>query len=180
MIVVGIDPSLTNTGIAILADGHPEIITSTGIGGHDGDNYRTRSRRIRAVAQRTLRYIPQTADIVVIEGPAYAARFGNAFDRAGLWHGIYAALDHRNTPIAIVAPKTRASWATGNGNADKTMVTAAVHEWWPNYRDDITDGDRADALVLAAIGAHHHGEPMPFEPKPRHTTGLEAVQWPTA
>lgn len=177
-VVCGIDPSLTNSGIAILTDGQPSLITSTGIGGHDGADYRTRSRRLRAVCAKVITTILDhtTPDLVVIEGPAYAAKFGNGFDRAGLWHGLYAALDARHTPIAVCAPQTRAKWATGKGNAQKADVLAAVQSWWPNLA--IADHDRADALVLATIGAHHHGDPMPFTTKPRHTTALEAIAWP--
>lgn len=177
-IIAGIDPSLTSTGIAVLIDGLPELITSTGIKGHDADNYRTRSRRVRAVCRAVIQRLPTQPDLVVIEGPAYGTHLGSAFDRSGLWHGIYAALDAKHTPIAVVAPQTRSRFATGRGRAPKADVTAAVHDWWPGYRHLITDSDRADALVLAAIGALRLNQPTPFHAKDRHHQALNAIDWP--
>ena len=176
MIVCGIDPSLTNTGIAVLTHGQPTLITNTGIGGHDGADYRTRSRRLRAVCSRVLATIPTDIELAIIEGPAYGQQLPSTHDRAGLWHGLYAALDARGIPIAVCAPRTRAKWATGKGNAQKSDVLHAVRSWWPTT--PIQNHDQADALILATIGAHHHGDPMPFTTKERHTTALEAIAWP--
>lgn len=179
MIVAGIDPSLVCTGIAVLVDGQPELITTTGLHGHDADSYRTRSRRVRSVCRAVIAVIaPLHADLVVLEGPAYGTQLGSAFDRSGLWHGLYAALDAKNTPIAVVAPQTRSRFATGRGKAQKADVLAAVRQWWPHYRHLITNSDCADALVLATIGALKLGEALPFHPKERHYAALEAVAWP--
>lgn len=60
--------------------------------------------------------------------------------------------------------------------ARKARVLAAVREMWPD--ETIRNDDEADALALATIGAHHLGWPLPFETKERHTTGLQAVEWP--
>lgn len=176
MIVAGIDPSLTSAGVAILDNGQPIHISHHGYSGHNGASWRTRSRRIRWTCRQILATIPDSTTLAVIEGPAYGAQHGSAFDRAALWHGLYAALDAKQVPVAVVAPQTRAKWATGTGRGSKTEVLDAVHTWWPGQ--DITVDDEADALVLAAIGAHHLGDPMPFTVKPRHTTALEAIAWP--
>ncbi|PQM51814.1 hypothetical protein C5U48_12875 [Mycolicibacter virginiensis] len=177
MIVAGIDPSLTSTGVAILEHGNPAYLHAVGHGGRDGASYDHRSRRI--VSQcRTITGIlaTWTLDLAVIEGPAYAHANAYTHDGAGLWWGLYSALRARKIPTAVIAPKTRARWATGNGNADKKAVLAAVRTWWPNTT--IRNHDIADALALATIGAHHHGDPMPFPTKPRHTLALEAIAWP--
>ena len=58
----------------------------------------------------------------------------------------------------------------------KAAVVAAVQAMYPQA--GITCDDEADAIGHALIGAFHLGEPMPFDVKPRHTTGLEKVQWP--
>ena len=179
MIVCGLDPSLTSAGVAILRDGWPIHVSTHGLKGHDGASYQSRNRRVRWTCRQILDAVAEHApDLVMIEGPSYGSKFGAAFDRAGLWHGLYAALDAKRIPVGVVAPKTRATWATGNGNADKPAVLAVVRHWWPTWPLGDRDYDKADALVLAAIGAHHLGDPMPFDTKPRHTTGLEKVQWP--
>lgn len=176
MIVAGIDPSLVCTGIAVLVDGQPELITTTGLRGHDADNYQTRSRRVRAVCRAVVQRLPLQPDLVVIEGPAYDAHHGSAFDRSGLWHGLYGALDAKHIPIAVCAPQTRAKWATGKGNATKTDVLAVARSWWPHHT--ISNDNEGDAIVLAEIGALKLGEALPFHPKERHYAALEAVAWP--
>lgn len=180
MIVVGIDPSLTNCGIAILHNGQPAYLDTIGHPGHDGANYDNRSDRIvsqcRAIITATTRAVGDRIDLAVIEGPAYGANLPSNHDRAGLWWGLYSALRARKIPTAVVAPGTRAKWATGHGRASKTDVLTAVRTWWPNQA--IRNHDIADAAVLAALGAFHLGEPMPFPVKDRHTLALEAIAWP--
>lgn len=179
-IVAGIDPSLTNTGIAVLADGNPLSLRSIGHGTLSGRSYAHRSDRIvsecRAVIDALILADDAKPALAVIEGPAYGACNASTHDGSGLWWGLYSTLRARRIPIAVVAPKTRALWATGSGNADKKQILATVRAWWPATR--IANHDQADALVLAAIGAFHHGDPMPFDVKERHTTNLAAVQWP--
>lgn len=189
MIVAGIDPSLTNTGIAILADGQPVSLRSIGHGTPNGKTYGHRSDRIvsqcRAVMNAVADLPPKTpdwvtatlpVDLAVIEGPAYGANMPSHFDRAGLFWGLISTLRARHIPTVVIPPATRAKWATGKGNADKRAVLAAVRSWWPATH--IANHDQADALVLAAIGAFHAGDPMPFDVKERHTANLAAVQWP--
>lgn len=180
-IVVGIDPSLTNTGIAILTDGQPTALKSIGHPNPKAHNtYAHRSDRIVSQTRTITRLIEDTClpDLAVIEGPAYAHANAYTHDASGLWWGLYSALRARHIPTTVIAPKTRALWATGNGNADKTTVLAEVRDWWPSHC--IRNHDIADALVLALAGAFHLGDPMPFEIKTRHTANLAAVKWPTA
>ncbi|CQD03691.1 Crossover junction endodeoxyribonuclease RuvC [Mycobacterium europaeum] len=189
MIVAGIDPSLTNTGIAVLHNGQPALLRSIGHGTLSGRSYAHRSDRIvsecRAVMavladecdeRNTLRAPRSRIDLAVIEGPAYGACNASTHDGSGLWWGLYSTLRARRIPIVVVAPTTRAKWATGKGNAAKRQVLTAVRSWWPTTH--VANHDQADALALAAIGAFHAGDPMPFPVKERHTANLAAVQWP--
>lgn len=111
-----------------------------------------------------------------MEEHPYAVKIsGSEFDRTGLWHGIYGAFDSVGIPVVVVGNSTAKKWVTGKGNASKDDVVAAVNSWWPGITDC---DDIADALGLAAIGAFHCGDPMPFPAKDRHTTGLEKIAWP--
>lgn len=176
--VIGIDPSLVSTGLAVLTDGRPTALHSIGYGGHDGDSYATRSRRVRAVCRSVIEWALREVrpDLAVIEGPAYGQFLPSTFDRSGLWHGLYGALDAKKIPIGVVPPQTRAKWATGSGRAEKGEVLLNVREWFPGVR--VLNHDIADAAVLALMGAFHLGEAMPFTVKPRHYAGLEAAAWP--
>lgn len=200
MIVCGIDPSLTSTGIAILRDGLPCMLHSLGHKGSDADTWLMRSRRIvsqtRAVVnaiglavapvQTAAELIPHDwgqVDLAVIEGPSYGSQYGDQFDRAALWHGLFSALSAKRVPIAVVSPKTRAKWATGkdvegNGDSKKPEVLAAVRDEWPDVRAHIRNDDIADALTLAAMGALYLGEPLPISAHKWRVKGLEAVAWP--
>nr|WP_046284613.1 hypothetical protein [Mycobacterium sp. UM_NZ2] len=180
VIVAGIDPSLTNCGIAILAAGQPVYLDAIGHPGRDGASYDNRSDRIvsqaRAIIATAITTQPLRPDLAVIEGPAYGQNLPSNHDRAGLWWGLYSALRAKRIPTAVVAPGTRAKWATGSGRATKTDVLATVRTWWPNTT--IRNHDIADAAVLAALGAYHLGDPMPFTPKPRHQLGADVIDWP--
>lgn len=185
MIVAGIDPSLTNCGIAILKAGQPVYLDTIGHKGRDGANYNNRSDRIVSQARAIIRTITDitgdgegghTLHLAVIEGPAYGANLPSNHDRAGLWWGLYSALRARKIPTAVVAPGTRAKWATGHGRATKTDVLAAVRTWWPNQA--IRNHDIADAAVLATLGAYHLGDPMPFPTKDRHQLSADIIDWP--
>jgi Holliday junction resolvasome RuvABC endonuclease subunit len=177
-IVVGIDPSLTSAGIAILQDGNPVLLTSLGHAGHDADTWLIRSRRIVSQSRAIVAALPTQIDIALIEGPSYGSKFGDPWDRAALWHGLYAALSAKRVPVAVVAPKTRAKWATGKGNANKAQVLEAVRDDWADWRSRIRNHDISDALVMAAMGACHLGDPLPIRVPEWRVKGLEAVAWP--
>lgn len=191
MIIAGIDPSLTSAGIAVLHDGQPALLASLG---HDstGKSFHHRSRRIvsqcRAIVNAIAGQGEQTpdwvtaaglpVDLVVIEEPAWQLNMPSAHDRAGLWWGLYSALAMRRIPIAVVNPRTRAKWATGNGNSGKRDVIEAVRDTWAPWRAHIRNDDIADALTLAEIGARRLREPLHFEPRRRHVEALEGITFP--
>lgn len=183
--IVGIDPSLTSCGIAVLRDGFEvtliESLLSVGHSGDDSASYAERSDRIVSQARLVLSKIPRAAELVVIEGPAYGQSLPSTFDRSGLWWGLYSALLARGARIAVCPPTTRSMYATGQGRAKKAQVLDAVREMWPEARPKLArqkDNDRADALVLASMGAQQLGWMLPYETKPRHAERLAAVAWP--
>lgn len=179
IIVVGIDPSLTSTGIAVLLDGQPTTLRAIGHNNPNGHDYAHRSDRIVSQTRTVIRLIENTClpDLAVIEGPAYGANLPSHYDRAGLFWGLYSTLRARRIPAAVVAPKTRALWATGNGNADKPMVLAALRAHFPNIR--IGNHDIADAAALATLGTFwlSHGQLCQPE-KPRQIAAAQTVKWP--
>lgn len=189
-IAVGIDPSLTSTGVAVLVDGRPAHYGRYGRDGHNGATYHSRSNRIRQL--RTEVWKAATAagrpDIVVIEEHPYAISVsGFEFDRAGLWHMIFEAFDARAIPSVIVGNTTAKAWVTGAGNASKLDVIATIDQWFAgqltkplsSWRKKDNPDDVADALGYAVIGAYKLGDPIPFEPKDRHHTALQTLPWPT-
>lgn len=187
MSVVGIDPSLRASGIAVLAlnpVGMTKVIALAAVGrdGIRGEGYPQRAKRIVAQTRRVVANIPNDTELVVMEGPSYGSQHGAQMDRHALWMGVYSSLQGRGVAIAVVAPGTREKWATGSvprgiSRKDrKARVLAAVRAMFPDER--IRNDDEGDGLILAAMGAHHLGWPLPFETRPRHTTGLDKIEWP--
>ena len=179
MIIIGLDPSLTSAGIAILDNGTPTLLASIGHPSQ-GRSFAHRSRRIVSQCRAIVNALPERADLVVIEEPAWGINMPSAHDRAGLWWGLYSALTAKGHTIAVVNPKTRAKWASGTGAASKTQVLEAVRTTWAPWRLRITNDDVADALTLAEIGARHVGEELHFMPRRRHIEALAGMTLPVA
>jgi len=171
--IVGIDPSLTGTGLAILNQ-HGAWVTTIMTTGRRGDGLAERDHRIRYIVNEVLADDMCNADLAVIEGPAITRNAGSAWDRAGLWWRIVHRLLANDVPVAVCPPSTRAKWATGRGNADKAAVAVAVARMWPDV--ELTDDNQADALALASMGAQRLGL-LPTDKK-HHTDALAAVAWP--
>lgn len=178
MRILGVDPSLTGTGLA-LVDTNDRLVVeawTTGRGLAADADLRERARRIRDVAL----YVHDRAhgvDLVVIEGPNLGApRQRGTFDRSGLWWIVVERIMWTTTPIVEVSPKGRAKYATGNGNSDKRAVMAAARVTYPHvpFRND----NECDALVLAAMGARAIARPIDENLTAKHTDALRGVHWP--
>lgn len=173
--VVGLDLSLTATGWARTTG----AVTEVGVlaSKPTSDTLAARSARLRRLAGRCYD-LADFADLVLIEGPAYASNTGSAHDRAGYWWLTVARLTGAGVRVVEVPPASLKTYATGKGNASKDQVLAAAVRAFPTLRVD--DNNTADALWLAAMGARHLGtpiDPWPVLPKDR-ARGLAKVAWP--
>lgn len=156
--ILGVDPSLTSTGIAWLDTDSGEWVTErVRTSKHDGTraDYWSRMRMIGgAVKARAFDGVP--VDLVVIEG---LATYGhNAGLLAALWWQIVGPLEADGVEVVAVAPATRAKYASGSGRASKSDVLAAVRATYPAA--DVPGHDIADACALAALGARLKGFPV--------------------
>lgn len=159
--VLGIDPSLTATGVArITQDGK----VATAHFGRKGRRGETLSERASRIAQITVdvalwaRWTTfSTPELLVIEGMSYGSRGGSVQDRAHLWWLLVemAVAPHDEVPVVEVAPAQRARWAASSGRADKAAVAAAMVRLWPGYEPCCENC--FDALALASIAAHKLG-----------------------
>lgn len=179
--VIGIDVSLTSTGIAIVHRDLRAAADTIETKGHRGDTVSDRFARLMRIDNAVADWIyggPLNAScsptLTVIEAPVSVRHpGGSTWDRAGLWWSIVRTALACG-PVATVSPTTRAKWATGKGNADKAAVAAFMTRYAPNV--PIGNSDEADALALAYMGAQKLGW--------LHATGgiqyaaIDAVQWP--
>ncbi len=167
MRILGVDPSLTSTGLATVDGGCDSIKTNP-------RDWPDDLQRLRYIAHTILgRAFSANVDVVVMEGLAFASRTGKASDRAGL-HWLIRDRLERRYPVVIVPPTTRAKYATGKGNAGKDAVLIAVVQRFPIY---VSDNNEADAVVLLAMGLDHYGTPLAAVPAVNRTA-LQAVTWP--
>ena len=161
--IVGLDLSLTATGLADLDidSGTFTNVDTYGTKGKRGDKYAQRGTRLQTMADHITTWATAGVydpDLVVVEGPSLGSKAGSQFDRSGLWWLIVTTLLCEDIPVLVVPPKTRAKYATGNGNSGKDVVVAHVVEQYGHlYRDRIKNDNEADAIVLAAMGARYLG-----------------------
>ncbi|TWS23183.1 hypothetical protein FK268_12755 [Tsukamurella sputi] len=175
--VVGLDLSLTGTGVAVITPLGAEVhrIASTG---RRGATLAERHARLIRLRNATLKHVVvNDADLVLVEGPAYGIRAQEGrHDMAGYWWLVMAALQHTGRTVVEVPPTTRAKWATDKGNAPKAAVVAAVAKLWPDVT--LVSDDCADALALASIGAIHMRMDVPFRVLERHREAAAKLDLP--
>lgn len=199
MIVCGIDPSLTSTGLAILRDGGPVLVRSlpTPTDIKDWDH---RVRRITRQTWQIVRAIESKGrpDLVLIEAPLTLGTSGDdrrttasadLYDRYALFVELVRQFQAWKTPVVVVHNLTRCKWATGKGGKSskelttkqhKREVTAAVRATWKPWAAHITNDDIADALTLAEIGARGCGDELHFTPRRRHVEAMHnSIAWPS-
>ncbi len=185
--MVGLDLSLTGTGIAVGVAGQAPTVTTIKSAGAKDATLADRVARLRSIEREiscTLNphlwegiTTPLPA-LFVIEAPAFASKTGHAHDRSGLWWLLVERL-HAWPGIwhvVEVTPSARAKSATGRGNAGKDEVLAAVVRRYPDV--PVANNNEADALVLAAMGSRHLGHPIDNPPK-TNLAAMDAVHWPT-
>jgi crossover junction endodeoxyribonuclease RuvC len=192
MKVVGLDLSLTCTGVAVATqDGAitDRITSSPARTVRKGDpplTLQERAERLRRICHQIRGHITY-ADLVIIEGPSYGSDTPYMHDRSGLWWLVVADLRNLGYTVVEVAPKCRIRYALGKGAGSKDDVLSAVIRRYPHV--DVNGNDEADALILAAMGARFLRHPLerpvpgrplfPGSPLPKTClAAMDAVTWP--
>lgn len=155
-IYVGLDLSLTSTGVAII---HGDVVTVQRVTskGTKGATSEQQVERLLDIVGRIIALVPDSdATKIAVEGPSYGSTGSAAHILGGLWWLVRAAF--RDADIVVVPPGTVKKYATGRGNAGKDEVLAAVVRRYFNV--EVSGNDEADALVLAAIVARLDGNPI--------------------
>lgn len=178
MRIVGLDLSLTATGVAVLqwraGDVFVETFTLKSKGKAD-DNLLARDARLRALSGHVVQSVGP-AGLVVIEQPAFSQTGGSHHDRSGLWWLTVNALHERGITVAEVSPTTLKKYVTGKGNASKMDVMAKMIRLMPEV--EIANDNEADALGLALMGARRYDEPVEPSLPLVNLEAMEKVRWP--
>ncbi|MFM9373202.1 hypothetical protein [Streptomyces sp. Da 82-17] len=177
--VVGIDPSLTGTGIAS-SNGWCDVIGYKRARAKDpGITQLPHTERLKAMRQLVDQVLEQigTPNLAVLELPAVSRSGGGAHERGWFWWQLYGRLRDRDVPIGLLTPNARALYATGKGNAPKNLVVDNIARRFPDWATDGND-NAADAVALMAAGRDWLGHPITNLPK-THRAALDKATWPT-
>ena len=170
--VLGVDPSLTSTGISA-ESGLATIRSSPS--DHQPPTLEDRRRRLVRIVRDVVAYAPVFTDLVVIESPSLGqARQGGTLDRNGLFWLLVDEFAGLKIPVVDVTPATVKKFATGNGGAKKPDLRMALYK---RTDLDIADDNQVDAWWLAEIGRHLLTAPsisLPYT----HVKALEKVTLP--
>lgn len=160
MIVVGLDLSLTATGMARIdrgADRVSSIAVRTVVSQPGGKSIEARYDRLRAIRSDIEDFVPHGA-LAVIESPAHSRQGGARHERSGLWWMVAEVAIARGCRVVEAEPTLRARYATGHGNPGKKAVVTAMQAEFP--RVPIANDNEADALALASLGMRLIGFPV--------------------
>lgn len=167
-VVLGVDPSLTCTGVALVefgpyADGCLPERWETARARWRADaptNVDGERRRIRYMLREVLAIAPARIDLSIVEGPAPHAKFRGKPDEMGGFRWMLIDQLLSRGPVAVIDPMTRALLATGYGRSKKPAVLAAVQAAFPGAH--VPDHNVADAVTLAGAGAAQLGLPVSY------------------
>ena len=166
--VVGLDPSLRATGLA-LPDGELLTITTPSCSTLDD-----KIERVRHVVGK-VGVRARISARVVIEGPAFGMNNKATHDLAGLWWALVVRLAEQGNQIAVLSPGQLKKFATGNGNAKKPDMRMALYQ---RAGLDIRSDDEVDAFWLRQAGLVRQGHPDALSLPKTQTAVLGGIAWP--
>lgn len=148
--VVGVDPSLTSTGISVIAE------TGELVGSHRikskavGDLIANRMDRLTIILSRFAQIVSAAKpEVICIEAYSFGSSGGKSWDRIELG-GILRYWCHNNGfKMFEVAPSRLKKWACGNGAAEgKIPIVNALNK---RYSVEFNSDDEYDAYALGQM-----------------------------
>ena len=145
--IVGLDPSLTSTGIALLRCGNELEPITTAV----KTNLTGMSRLIHI--RDYVKKFSEGAELVLIEGYSYSS--GNQAHQIGELGGVLRVMFSENDlKVLEVAPTQLKKFATGKAHASKEEIAVAAYKKWGI---ECRTNDETDAAVLMYIGLAYMG-----------------------
>jgi Holliday junction resolvasome RuvABC endonuclease subunit len=168
---VGLDLSLTSTGVAIGEDTH-----AIRPGDRRGPE---RLAFIRSCIRDHLWIRLYEADgptVVLLEGYSFASKNSHAHALGELGGVMRLFFHEHRIPVIEVPPTCRAKFATGKGNASKSEVVSAISARTGRLWLGPGNEDRCDAWILQEMGRSYFGEPRHNWPS-THLDALNKIDW---
>ena len=159
MILMGIDQSLTGTGVSFLGSIEKYFLLESGKTKGTKIPSIDYTRRIREITQELKDLIVEyNPDIICIEGMSFGSKSAVVFDLGGLSHLIRSMLMDLKKDFIVIPPKTLKKYFTGSGNADKiAMITECQNRganipFFKNIKKQkVFDDNVSDSYALASF-----------------------------
>jgi len=155
--VIGLDLSLTGTGVAAIAVDTASLSTAVHASPPPAtENLTGHVARHRQLADGIVAQVVATDPILaVVEGLQFSVKMrDSSLTRRGfLWWAVIEGLCSAGVPVMEVTPQQIKQFATGKGNASKSEMVAAYAKAWPDAPLGRNVEDRADAAHAAALGS---------------------------
>ena len=180
MIICGLDPSLTSTGVAIYRSPHDVFIDTIRSEGKATNTDHDHLPRILSIRNRLMNILTDPVhggiDLVVMEG-----RANSKFDQ-GVIHWLWGELFKTmvlgaRLPVVVCPPSTMKKMVTDNGNAGKLIVAQRLGKMWPDL--EFAADDESDAVGLMTCGLVKYRQEVPFTVLERHRLAIAKMEWPT-
>lgn len=171
--VIGIDPSLSRTGVAVWQEGR---VTTFSVATKPADGPRVVRERI--ICGAVMPWAAPRTTLVIIEAVHMAKFTGrSALDLAGLHDVLVYGFHARGITVGVAAPQCPKIMATGRGNASKPqMVEAAERE----FAITVANADEADGAWLMSIGVVAGGGKVNGWPRvwdPVRADSIAKIDW---
>lgn len=185
--VIGVDPSLTGTGVAHISDQQfiQTWVKRTGPTAPDapiGDVSERIKSIVRWLFDPEINLVNTGTVLAVVEEPLKAthggAGLGKPMERHWLFGRVIDGFCHRGIPVVAINPTWAKGYLCGNGAAKKDDMQRAVVATWPGRGLHLIDDNQADAVALAAMGVDWLGWPGPYLDGRRGAGWLKKAQWP--
>lgn len=155
--VIGLDLSLTGTGIAAIDVHTAELSTAV----HSSlppavDTLAGHAARHRMLVDAIVAQVVAADPVLaVIEGMQFSVKMRDSSTarRGFLWWSVVEGLCAAGVPVMEVTPQQIKQFATGKGNASKSEMVAVYGRSWPDAELGRNVEDRADAALAASLGA---------------------------
>lgn len=179
MRTIGIDLSLTGTGLAAVEQGGCWVhrVGATGLTAITDLSERVNQLAILGNRIASAVLDANDVDLVLIETPALSRSRGGVYERGYVWYHVVRLLAVQGVRVAGVDPGQLKLYATGRGNASKGEVVDAVARRWPQFPTR-GDDNLADAAVLAAMAADLLDAPLCAMPA-ANRKALTKIKLPT-
>lgn len=149
MSFLGIDLSLSNTGVVIVEKGKIVKMGNVKTKPPKEKNPSEEARRLIKIISSIDPYIDDDVELVCIEGLSFMSRNTTALVQlSGLNYMLREKLLEKGKPFVIAVPTQLKKFICGSGRADKDVM---MLETFKRYNVSLTDNNVCDAFGLALI-----------------------------